>query len=247
MDLLTTAGSYINEVFTIFFPHKCPGCGRAGSELVCPDCERKIREISEPYCRRCGIPLPPGINAAADCGWCREQEIYFDAARSALNYQSPVREIVMRFKFHRSYGMGRYLRGRLARRATTGVDIFDIFGDVDFIVPVPLHPRRRIWRGFNQSQYLAEEAARIWDKRIENCLLRIKNTRPQSLLSPKERRKNVSGAFRLKGRADVKDKTVLLIDDVMTTGATVNECSRVLKEGGAARVVVLTLARGGAS
>lgn len=212
---------------------------------MCRDCERRIVEIKEPYCHRCGLPLPPGVDFEEDCRWCRGRKIHYDASRSVLAYQTPVREIVRKFKFHRSYGMGRYLRTRLAGRAQSAPEFFGGFDEMDLIVPVPLHPLRRVGRGFNQSQYLAEEAAHIWNIPAAGCLLRIRNTKQQSLLPPKDREKNVRGAFRLKDSIDIKEKAVLLVDDVMTTGSTVNECARVLKAGGAARVVVLTFARGG--
>ena len=115
---------------------------------------------------------------------------------------------------------------------------------VDLIVPVPLHPKRLRWRGFNQSVLLARQVSRAYDLPMDPFIVvRHKETTPQTQLSEAERRRNVRGAFSLRSGKTLHGKTLLLVDDVYTSGATVNECSRVLKQGGAKEVHVLTLAR----
>lgn len=113
----------------------------------------------------------------------------------------------------------------------------------DLVVPVPLHWRRRLWRGFNQSELLARPLARRLGIEVRNVLRRTRHTATQASLIPSERRINVSGAFALKDPAAVRGKRILLVDDVLTTGATVGAASRVLRAGGARHVAVLTLAR----
>jgi ComF family protein len=115
---------------------------------------------------------------------------------------------------------------------------------IDLIIPVPLHPKRLRWRGFNQSLLLARQVSRMYEVPVDPFLLyRSRETPPQTQLTEEERRKNVRGAFAMDAAKPLKGKSVLLVDDVYTSGATVNECSRVLVRGGAKTVHVLTLAR----
>jgi ComF family protein len=147
---------------------------------------------------------------------------------------------VQKFKYGRKVSLGKPL-GRLLAR---GCDAFLSEIQVDLVVPVPLHPKRLRWRGFNQSVLLARQIGRAYKVSIDPfVLMRSRETAAQTQLAEDERLKNVRGAFALNPQRSVKQKSILLVDDVYTSGATVNECSRTLKRGGAKQVFVLTLAR----
>lgn len=152
----------------------------------------------------------------------------------------PLRQVVHRFKYGRQASLGQPL-GRLMAEACRP---WFTLPDLDLVVPVPLHPRRLRWRGFNQSVLLGREVGRAWGVRLDPFVLtRRKETAPQSSLALKERHPNVRGAFAVAPRRSVEGKRLLLVDDVHTTGATVNECARVLMRSGAREVQVLTLGR----
>jgi ComF family protein len=199
--------------------------------------------IVEPYCKRCGRPLPPGVHETADCRECRDAKLPFDICRSVFYYSPPVDELIKKFKFKHNFAAGRWLLDGACVRATMQPDYFPGFGAADGVAPVPLHPIRTLQRGFNQSEYFAATLGAQWRVAQMPCLVRRRYTRPQSRLPLKEREKNVRGAFAVKKNAPVAGKKLILVDDVMTSGATVYECARVLKEAGAAEVYIFTIAR----
>lgn len=236
----------IKNIFTLFLPYSCPGCKKPVRQPVCPDCEKSIKYIVEPFCRLCGRQLPPGARSGLGCRECDESPPLFDGARAVFPYTGPVTEIIKRFKFRKNFVMGDYLRTAIGTAINKEKDFFGAFGVPDIIAPVPLHFIRRMGRGFNQSEYLAESVSAVIDVKIVHCIKRGRNTKPQSLLPKEKRIQNIRGAFKVVLPEVVAGRRVLLIDDVMTTGATVNECSRVLKDAGAEAVFVLTAAKGGA-
>ena len=151
-----------------------------------------------------------------------------------------MREVVQRFKYGRKVSLGKPL-GRLMARGCSGLFLESHF---NLVIPVPLHPKRLRWRGFNQAVILAREVGRLWQLPMEPfLLLRSRETPPQTQLSEEERKKNMRRAFSLNPAKPVDGKTLLLVDDVYTSGATVNECSRTLIRAGAKEVYVFTLAR----
>jgi ComF family protein len=154
--------------------------------------------------------------------------------------QQPLRSVIQKFKYGRKVSLGKPL-GRLMAR---GCEDFLGRCRAELIVPVPLHPKRLRWRGFNQSVLLARQVSRAYATPMDPfVLVRHRETPPQTQLSEEERRKNMRGAFTVHPNRAVKNRTILLVDDVYTSGATVNECSRALRRGGARDVYVLTLAR----
>lgn len=227
----------------MLIPYKCPGCGRAGERFICADCVRLVRPIAEPYCKRCGRQLPPGVRDTSDCRECRDAKIPFDLCRSFFSYSPPVDELIKRFKFRRNYTAGRWLVENACESYSADPEFLPEYGGADFLTPVPLHTVRRVQRGFNQSEYIAEGMGRHFGIGVSGCLARRRYTRQQSFLPLKERAKNVRGAFAMKKNASVQDKKVILVDDVMTSGATVYECARVLKKAGAEKIYILTIAR----
>jgi ComF family protein len=232
------------------YPPRCRGCasriyGR-DSEYFCTACWDEIQLVCHPLCNVCGRPFPDASGDDHSCGVCLERRPRFAAARAWARYPReeqqihPLRQVVQKFKYGRKVALGKPL-GRLMAR---GCQEFIEACGADLIVPVPLHAKRLRWRGFNQSVLLARQIGRIHHLPMDPfLLLRGKDTTPQTQLSEEERRRNMRSAFAVHPEKSVQGKTVLLIDDVYTSGATVNECSRTLKRAGAKEVYVLTLAR----
>ena len=222
-----------------WLPSRAPGC-------FCRSCDEQIQLARPPFCQRCGRPYPHEWQGDHLCGGCLLQPPSFSMARSWVCYprhsaaSHPLREVIHRFKYGRQASLGQPL-GRLMARACQP---WFQTSALDLIIPVPLHPRRLRWRGFNQSVLLGREVGRAWRIPLDPFVLtRSTETAPQSTLSLKERQPNVRGAFSIAPRRTVEKLRLLLVDDIYTSGATVNECTRVLLHAGAREVQVLTLAR----
>lgn len=221
----------IDFLLNLIFPTACVICDTQVLErrfgAACPNCWNTLEPIRLPICPKCGMP------AAAiedQCRRCRIGENVFDFARSAVSYNDTAKELVHRLKYSDRVSLAGPMAGLLR----------ELLGNFsgNTLVPVPLHRIRERERGFNQAELIAGKLG----LRVErNLLRRRKKTPTQTGLSRAERRRNLAAAFELQG--DVRGKRIIVVDDVLTTGATVNEISRVLKRGGAERVEVLTFAR----
>jgi ComF family protein len=232
------------------YPPRCRFCrerifGR-DEECFCPGCRERIRPISHPLCTVCGRPFFDAAGEDHLCGVCLRREPHFLRARAWACYPGeeeenhPLREVVQRFKYGRKVSLGKPLGQLMA----SGCAQFFPETSFDLVIPVPLHPRRLRWRGFNQAVILAREVGRLWGLHVDPFILsRSRETPPQTQLSEDERRKNVRAAFVVNQGKSIQGKNLLLVDDVYTSGATVNECSRTLLRAGAKEVHVLTLAR----
>ncbi|HEX2931516.1 MAG TPA: ComF family protein [Candidatus Binatia bacterium] len=232
------------------YPPRCRACaGRIhgrDAEYFCSLCWKQIQPIAHPLCTLCGRPFPDAGGEDHACGVCLKREPHFVTARAWACYpreeleEHPLRQVVQKFKYGRKVSLGKPL-GRLMAR---GCQEFIAAWPIDLILPVPLHRKRLRWRGFNQAALLARQIARAYQIPIDVFLLeRRRETATQTQLSEEERRRNVRGAFALNAHRSVTGLKVLLIDDVYTSGATANECSRTLLKAGAEQVYVLTLAR----
>jgi len=226
-----------------FFPPLCHICRTfipdAGPVHICRSCRDQMRPVSYPLCQVCGIPFA-GIGADHPCGGCLKKPPSFDAARAGFVYDGHCRELIHAFKYQNKT----LLRRPLALLAGECLTEFVASQHPDLVVPVPLHRKRLHSRGFNQAVLLGELLAHEWRLPLERrALQRIRWTEPQLSLSADERRENVTGAFAVANSVAVAGKRVLLVDDVLTTGSTVEECSRMLKRAGALNVVVATVAR----
>jgi ComF family protein len=238
---------WANAALDLLFPPLCPLCqerlGEGRRDPLCGGCWEHLDLITPPYCRICGRPFgafEPSSEEGGRCEECLRRRPRFEYARAAALYKETVREAIHAFKFHGKRAIAKPL-GDLMALAGEKAGLAE---STDCLVPVPLHPRREVERGFNQSSLLARRLGRKWQRPvIEGALRRARTTRPQTELEAGERRKNVRGAFALRRLELIAGRRVLLIDDVLTTGATVSECARVLLEGGARSVGVLTLAR----
>ena len=222
----------------IIFPPVCLLCGESSLKKgFCEACLMLIEKerITTPICSTCGTPFlsPKGVDH--ECGRCLKERPHFKAARSAFVYDGRLLDAIHRFK----YGGDTSLAVPLARSALGALDQ----SNDCLVVPVPLHPLRLKARGFNQSLLIARELARLTAFPLSySNLKRARDTGQQVGLKSVERNKNVAGAFILQDPIAFKGKKALLVDDVITTGATINECARLLKLAGA-EVFALTVAR----
>ena len=215
------------------FPQWCVGCGREG-DFICPSCRRSLPRVIPPLCPRCGKPHPSGILCPICVGWQAE----IDGIRSPFRFDGVMRQAIHQLKYKNL----RALAGTLAGFLGDYLAANSVPGEV--LVPVPLHPKRLRERGYNQSILLAKELGKLADLPVvDDCLMRKRYALPQARTSTmEERRDNVAGAFACRD-CGLRDKQVLLIDDVSTTGATLDACAAVIKSAGAALVWGLVLAR----
>lgn len=225
----------------LLYPLHCPVCDRivrSWGEKICPECLPKLRPLAAPWCMQCGKKLYGEGEYCRDCGTGKHGYI---RGRVLYEYESAAVS-VYRFK----YG------GRREYAAFFGEQMASYLGDFirlvhpDGLVPIPLHPSRKAKRGYNQAELLAREIGTCTGLPVyAGWLVRVKNTAPMKRLTPKERQNNLKKAFNISGN-DVKLKTVLIVDDIYTTGATVDEAARVLKNAGVERIYFAALAGGSA-
>jgi ComF family protein len=227
-----------------FFPPKCLLCGRSLGENPddhpCPLCLAEIKFFSHPRCPCCGLGFAETPGEDHLCSSCLTEERYFSKARALGPYEGLIVEAISRFKYLGSSRLAKVLGTLLAEYQDPDFP----FSEFALILSVPLHPQRLRQRGFNQSLLLARRISRQHSVPLDfTALQRTRDTQPQTQLSGSERQKNMRGAFEVRRPEVIAEKHILLIDDVFTTGATVQECSRVLLRAGAKQVDVLTLAR----
>jgi len=232
----------LEAAVSLLYPPVCTICGtsiRAG-EYLCDQCEAKAVRISAPFCEKCSEPFDGSIKSAFTCANCAHRTIYFEAAVAAYRGRGIVRQIVHEFK----YGRQIHLRHLVARWLHAALDDERLCGHrFHVIVPVPLHPARERERGFNQAGLLVELLSAQTTVPPKPLLERTRYTTTQTALDRSERMENLHNAFRLRKNANVRGLRVLLVDDVLTTGSTLNECARVLKRAGAFSVHAATAAR----
>lgn len=236
-----TARLLVDPVLALVFPSPCPGCGqdvdRPTRGPLCHACFAALPRHRGPLCP-CGFPLLPG--AVGPCGRCRRGLGPFARGASLGPYEGTLRLLVHEMKFHSR----RRVADRLAEALLASPDVRAALDGAQVLVPVPLHPRRRRERGFNQSELLARALARPSGLRVAtDALARREDTPPQTGLSAARRRANVARAFVVRRRPAVAGRIVVLVDDVLTTGATARACARALVAAGAAEVRLVTAAR----
>jgi len=226
------------------YPGVCELCGEsvdAGGSL-CGPCGEGLPRLAEPFCEVCGEGFDGRIDASIECLNCRGRRFAFEFARPALRRSEGAMRLVREFKYGRRLELGREL-GRLAADAFADPRLEQARSGGWPLVPVPLHRRREAWRQFNQAGEIARELGRVLGLPCRDELRRVRATVTQTRLSRRERQRNLRGAFRL-ARGDRPGPGAVLVDDVFTTGSTVDECARVLRSGGIQKVVVVTAMRG---
>ena len=216
-----------------FFPRRCVGCGKVG-DFLCPECVAKLPRLMPPFCPRCGRPQASGIV----CPGCWQRPTEIDGIRSPFRFDEVIRKAIHELKYRNL----RAISPRLAALLADYLKAKPLPGEA--LVSVPLHPRRLRERGYNQSSLIAAELGnRIDLPVIEDCLIRVKQAQPQvKAVDVEERRMNVADAFVCRDER-VSGKQIILIDDVCTSGATLESCAAALKNSRAKSVWGLTLAR----
>ena len=230
------ASRLYRNVLDFALPPRCGGCGAIVDEVesFCADCWRTLEFLGSGGCSRCGIPLQ--ATEAELCGACLARPPRLDRIRSAVAYDDISSSIALRLKYGRKVGLARTMSRYMSPLLT---DLPEAL-----LVPVPLH-RSRLWRrGFNQSAIVAKALSKQTGLPIcVEALKRVRPTPPLKGMNMRQRRRTVAGAFRANPAVELRGRTVVLIDDVLTTGSTANACARVLKSAGAERVELISWAR----
>lgn len=221
-------------------PPRCLACGTTVDEIdaLCGRCWAAITFFAPPWCTNCGAPFPHPMGEKAVCADCARRQPSWDRARSVMRYDRHSRRLALMLK----HGDHTHLAGALGRWMHRAGG--EVLAEAELLIPVPLHWTRLFTRRYNQAVLLAQAIRAAGGPPVAaDWLARRRRTPSQGLLGPAARARNVRGAFALRRGRSVKGKRVVLVDDVMTTGATAEECARVLRRAGAAHVGVLVLAR----
>ena len=238
----------LGALASVLFPAPCRICGEALTNAsripICEPCLAGFEKIAPPICECCGRPFPSltaGDAIRPLCRLCRVSFYAFDRARSFAIYNDALVGAVMLLKYEDVPQLGHWFAKRLEEIARA---VPEEWRSIDMLVPVPLHAERRRERGHNQAEQIARPLAKSLRLKLAAPLLvRVKPRPAQLVLSRSERWKAVRSAYVARDDADLKDATILLVDDVMTTGATLDACARALKKAGAKRVLALTVGR----
>jgi ComF family protein len=243
--MFESLSGFLNGLVDFLYPRTCVVCKKkltltSVDGIICLDCWGKIKKNLPPFCRRCGRTLQKKSPNKNICAGCIKNLVYFDRAFSPCLYEGPVKDLVHQFKYQGKDYLGHVLSRLMAdfiREFAVPMDILDI------VVPVPLFKTRLREREFNQAQILAENIAGIFNKKlIVDFLIRVKNTQTQTELTPRQRLSNVKESFQVREGSGFEGKNILLVDDVLTTGATCSEAACALKKAKANIVFVITAA-----
>jgi len=236
---------FFKGIKDLIYPNFCLACKNKidpvkGQDLVCVQCWEKIEKNLPPFCASCGRRLDKLSASKNICSSCLKFKFHFDRAFSPCLYTGTIKKLIHEFKYTGKDYLGEPLGGLMNKFIK---DYRLPIEYLDFIIPVPLHKSRMREREFNQAQLLSEQVAKEFNKKIlPDVLVRSRPTRTQTELSFEERCKNVERSFTVRDHGLIKNANLLLIDDVLTTGATSSEAAKVLKDSGARIIFVMTLA-----
>lgn len=235
------------SILGLVFPPVCQVCHneRASSteSYLGPECRSRIHHIQAPFCGRCGLPFAGAITDEFECSNCREITFHFRYARAVAEAKGPILDVIHQFKYHRALWFRPYLTDLLLSAALPALKNAE--APWSGVVPVPLHPVKQREREFNQAELLAEPLAHALHVPLRTDLVqRLVPTDSQTTLGRTERSTNVHHAFALRPGGLVQSQRLIVVDDVFTTGATTNGVAQVLRDAGAADVVVWAVARG---
>ena len=207
---------------SIVFPPCCARCGKLNSKKCCKDCEKRINSQLN-------------LNIENKAGYYFEKHMYL------FKYKNEIRNLILDYKFRDKS----YLYELFAKIITKNEKICGILEKYDIIIPVPIHKKRKKQRGYNQSELVARQISKnIANLQLENkAFIKIKNNKPQSTLSKKQRKQNVKNVYKLENKGKIENKNIVLFDDIYTTGNTANEIAKILKQNGANKILVLTIAK----
>jgi ComF family protein len=237
--------NWLNTGLGFFYPEICQLCeterATAKDGFVCARCWSHIRFIRPPFCDRCGLPFEGDITTIFECTNCREMELHFSSARSAVVAKTVVLEAIHRFKYQSALWFENFLADLFLREAVPVLR-----GQKwDFIVPVPLHSLKQREREFNQAEILAGRLSAATKIPLNTKLIRrVTSTKTQTRLTKQQRAENMRGAFGMRTGEKLDGEKIVVVDDVFTTGATTNACAQALRAAGAGEVCVWTVARG---
>jgi ComF family protein len=237
--------SYWQSFIRLVYPASCPVCEiplLLYEPYLCSSCTLKIKAANGPKCAKCARILPPYGPSRHVCTTCTTGRPFYHRGFALVKYESPIKTIFHEIKFQNKPWLLKVFAAQLKEFAGS----FPALTTYDMMIPVPLDSKKARERSFNQARIIAQMLKRsVSENKIEirNLIKKKKKTLPQSQLRRRDRLKNLIGAFSIKNRAAIKGKHILVVDDIFTTGSTVNECARLLKENGAERVDFFTLAR----
>lgn len=242
---LTALRTLMETGLSFIYPDVCQICSQQratkSESYVCEQCRAAVKLVQPPCCDRCGLPFAGELTNTFECGNCREMELHFLHARAAVAAEGVAREVIHRYKYQRAMWFEPLLAELLISRAEPVIRQ----EKWDLIVPIPLHPLKQREREFNQAERLAKRLGEAVSLTVNARLIqRTLATRTQTLLTRQERAANMAGAFSMRTPDKLHGERVILVDDVLTTGATTSACARVLKQNGASEVCVWTVARG---
>ncbi len=239
-----------NAILDVLYPPVCTGCGISLSQgrALCSKCDEDLLRLKEPFCQCCGEPFEGRVDTAATCPRCLEEQPTYDFARPALRRSKEALELIHRFKYLREMHLAVEL-GRIAAEAFEDRRLTDALRGGWPLVPVPLHQSRQRKRHFNQATEIARVVGKHHQLPLVPMLKRVRATGTQTKLSREQRCRNLSGALELTRRGcrwieRFRPAGVVLVDDVLTTGATVEQCAKVLIKSGVDQVVVVAVMRG---
>ncbi len=235
----------LSKIINLILPPQCYLCGRVlkTDKGLCNKCISEINFINGIICYRCGTPLyevPSGDNKHLLCGGCLQKKRHlFRFSRSSCVYDEISKKLILDFKFHDKTDLAPFLAKMMYVAAK------DIFASgVDVIIPVPMHYTRMLKRRYNQASLLAKELGKLSNTKVNyTTVVKIKKTKPQAQCSGFERIKNIKDAFYVKNCEDIRNKRVLLVDDVLTTGSTLRECALAIKKAKPKSIDSLTITR----
>jgi len=232
-------GAY-RRMLKILYPDRCPVCDRVLTDgsLICPQCRARLVSVEEPVCMKCGRQIKDAVQEyCADCVRVRH---VFDRGRAVFSYEGEMRRMLYRYK----YGNRRDYTEFFAREAAARCGGWIASCGAEALIPVPLHKRKRRRRGYNQAELFAGRLAELLGLPVDaGILARVKDTTPQKKLSDKDRKLNLKNAFKIQSNV-IKYNKVLLIDDIYTTGSTLDEAAKVLKQAGVESVFCLCISIG---
>jgi ComF family protein len=237
---------WARRALDLVWPRNCPFCtcplADTDPGIVCPACLSSAKLIEPPFCRQCASPFTGTVTGDTFvCGYCQNLRFYFSRTVCACRAEGVVRDCILRFKYNREMYFGPHLVDWLLIAAQRWID----WREVDAIVPVPLHPRKQRQREFNQAEYLAAALGRALDVPVlKRNVRRVKDTSTQTKLNAEARARNMHGAFAVRDATAFAKKRLVVLDDVFTTGATMDSCAKALRGAGAREVIALAVARG---
>lgn len=224
------------NLLDLFFPPRCLSCRRFFRQPLCPACEDLWPALHPPFCNRCSIPFHSPATDFHLCGDCLERDSPCRRIQAAGLYEGVLHDLIIRMKYRNEERLASYLGGRMAEGVSGN--------GWDLVVPIPLHKKRLRERGFNQALLLSRPVAKALRLEVDPfVMVKQRETPPQAVLKGEERRRNLKGAFEVRVPEKIRDKKILVVDDVCTTGATIEEAAGTLLKAGAKEVEAYVLAR----